>query len=143
MDLCGGVSVACVPSSGSTFEEGVTKRRLHGYRCAGNMSTCSFNVIVQRRKHTTPSRNYRTALRSTRRSIAGHTKRVIVTVQNRSAHSETITDLAQLTNLVTLAVQSLDTNLCADIVAVFTKARRSGSLPFTLKSKQTLKYFST
>jgi hypothetical protein len=63
-------------------------------------------------------------------------KRVSVTVQNRSTHSETITTSTQLSNLVTLAVQSLHPSNCAAIVPIFHNGPPQKALPFTLKSKQ-------
>jgi uncharacterized repeat protein (TIGR01451 family) len=64
------------------------------------------------------------------------TKFVRVTIQNRSPHSETIQDLGVLSNLVTLTVQSLDTNQCPDPPAVLLTGPPQRPLPVTLKPKQ-------
>ena len=64
------------------------------------------------------------------------TKRVSVSVQNRGTHSETFTTSQQLSNLVTLAVQSLHPSNCPAIVPVFHAGPPQKTLPFTLKSKQ-------
>jgi hypothetical protein len=64
------------------------------------------------------------------------TKRVNVTVQNRSTHSETLTTSAQLSNLVTLVVESLHPGDCDSILPVLHSGLPQKSVPFTLKSKQ-------
>jgi hypothetical protein len=69
------------------------------------------------------------------------TRRVVVAVQNRSGHSETITNLAQLTNLVTLTVESLTNTVCSDIVPVFHMGPPQRALPLTLKPRQKLNLF--
>jgi hypothetical protein len=45
-DACPGVTVGCVPASGSTFAEGTTVVTCTATDAAGNVSTCTFAVVV-------------------------------------------------------------------------------------------------
>jgi hypothetical protein len=62
---------------------------------------------------------------------------IAVEIQNRSSHSETISNLTVLANLVSLTVQS--TGACPNPTPVLVAGKPQRSLPVTLKSKAKLK----
>lgn len=68
---------------------------------------------------------------------SSQTKFVTVTIQNRSPHDETITNL---NGLVTLQVRSL-TNSCPDLTPVLFTSSPQKALPLVLRSKASLKLF--
>ncbi len=71
-------------------------------------------------------------LTSTHTNLLGN---VSVTIQNRSTHTESITDTNMFTNLVTLVVSPVGSNDCTTPVPV---PKIPKKFPITLKSKQTL-----
>ena len=71
-------------------------------------------------------------LTSTHTNVLGE---VSVTIQNRSTHTESITDTNMFTNLVTLVVSPVGSNDCTTPVPV---PKIPKKFPITLKSKQTL-----
>lgn len=135
-------TVVCNPPSGSTFPLGETFVECTATDAAGNTNTCFFAVFVE---ETQPEAHDLAVVKikaprvvnlSSRSSI--QTKRVAVTIQNRSPHIETIFDLQ---SLVTLTVESLDPNLCSDIVPVLLERRPQRRLPVNLRPRQKLKVY--
>lgn len=118
-----------------SFPVGITTVQVAASNALGTAS-CSFNVTVDEPhdlavvKIIAPKSMALTAARPV------ITKRVAVTIQNRSAHNETIASRSQLEGLVSLAVHSLDTNLCGDITPVLLDGRPQRTLPLTLRPKQ-------
>ena len=144
-DNCSEVTATCDPPSGSFFPVGTTPVTCTVTDRSGNSTNCTFNVTVEEVQpdaHDLAVVRIRApktvVLNATRPAV---TKRVAVTIQNRSAHAEAFFDPAQLQNLVTLSVLSLDTNICSDIAPVFVEGRPQRRIPFNLKPKRTLKVY--
>lgn len=144
-DNCGVPTVVCAPASGSFFSVGTTPVVCTATDIAGNTSECTFNVNVEEvaeEAHDLAIVRIRAprliTLGGTRTSI---TKIVAVTIQNRSAHTEAFFDQAQLNSLVTLSVQSVDPNTCANIEAFPLERRPQRRLPFNLRPRQKLKVY--
>ncbi len=146
-DNCAVASVVCIPASGSAFPVGVTPVVCTATDKSGNTNSCAFAVTVE---ETQPEAHDLAVvkikaprfinLNAVRPAL---TKRVIVTIQNRSAHSETIDDPVRLGRLVTLLVQSLDTNSCPDVQATFLEGPPQRRLPLSLKPKGKLNLYFT
>jgi len=144
-DNCGNVTIGCTPASGSVFPVGSTTVTCTATDGAANSNQCTFTVTVQEQAPETHDLAI-TKLKAPKNlnlnsAEPAHTKRVIVTIQNRSAHSEVITNYAQLARLVRLEVRSLDTNECADIVPVLLERPPQKKLPITIKSRAKLNVF--
>src|SRR5688572_23573433 len=117
-DNCSDVTVVCDPPSGSVFPLGTSTVVCTATDSSGNTNICAFAVTVEEAAPEThdlavvrikaPRVVTLSALRTT------VTKRIVVTIQNRSPHTEAFFDPAQLRDLVTLNVLSLDTNVCFD-----------------------------
>ena len=142
-DNCGNPTVACLPASGSLFPVGVTPVVCTATDNAGNTNICSFFVTVE---ETQPDAHDMAVVkikapRFVNLNAGSLTKRIVVTIQNRSPHAETIDDPARFAALVTLAVQSFDTNSCPDITPVFLEGAPQRRLPFTLKPKGKLNVY--
>jgi hypothetical protein len=144
-DNCSEVALSCDPPSGSMFPVGTTVVTCTARDVAGNTSTCAFNVTVEEVQPDAHDlavvriRAPKTVVLNALRPAV--TKRVVVTIQNRSAHTEAFFDPVQLANLVTLSVQSLDTNICFDITPVLLERPPQHRIPFNLKSKRTLNVY--
>jgi hypothetical protein len=144
-DNCGNPAIACVPASGSFFPLGATTVICTATDNAGNSNNCTFVVTVE---ETQPEAHDLAVVKikaprfiNLNAAPAALTKRVVVTIQNRSAHTETIDDPARFAGLVTLAVQSFDTNACPDISPVFLEHAPQRRLPLTLKPKGKLNVY--
>jgi hypothetical protein len=144
-DNCGNPVIACVPASGSFFPVGATTVTCTATDNAGNSNTCTFVVTVE---ETQPEAHDLAVVKikaprfiNLNAAPAALTKRVVVTIQNRSAHTERIDDPARFAALVTLAVQSFDTNACPDITPVFLERAPQRRLPFILKPKGKLNVY--
>jgi hypothetical protein len=144
-DNCGEVSVVCEPASGSLFPVGTSTVVCTATDISGNTNSCSFAVNVEETAAEVHDlavvriRAPRLITLSAARPVV--TKRIVVTIQNRSPHTETITEPEQFANLVTLAVQSLDTNVCSDILPIFLERSPQRRLPFSLRSRQKLNVY--
>jgi hypothetical protein len=144
-DACGDVTVACEPTSGSVFPIGTSTVTCTATDSSGNTNICAFAVTVEEVAPEThdlaivrivaPKIVTLSALRPT------VTKRIVVTIQNRSPHTEAFFDPAQLRDLVTLNVLSLDTNVCFDITAFPLERPPQRRLPFNLRSKQKMNVY--
>lgn len=139
-DACGDVTVTCDPVSGSVFPIGTSTVACTARDRSGNTNSCSFAVTVE---EAAPETHDLAIVRVGAPKIVNLsasrptvTKRVVVTVQNRSPHTEAFFDPGQLQNLVTLNVFSLDTNVCADIVALPLERRPQRRVPFNLRLRQ-------
>ena len=146
-DNCGVASVVCEPASGSFFATGVTPVTCTVTDNSGNTNSCTFFVTVE---ETQPDAHDLAIVKiKVPRSVnlnsapAALTKRVSVTIQNRSPHTEIIDDPARFERLVSLAVQSLDTNSCPDITANFLTGPPQRALPITLRPKGKLNVYFT
>lgn len=144
-DNCGDVTVVCVPPSGSVFAVGTTPVECTATDTSGNTNICAFNVNVEEMQGETHDMAVvriraprAVTLTATRPSI---TKRIMVTVQNRSPHTEAFFEPGQLENLVTLTVQSFNTDVCADITAFPVTGRPQRRLPFNLRPRQKLNVY--
>ncbi len=143
-DNCGDVTLVCDPPSGSVFPVGTTPVICTATDSSGNTNSCTFSVTVT---EGVPEAHDMAVVRITapkRVTLYGGlavTRRVAVTIQNRSPHTETILDLAQLDQLVTLSVQSLDTGFCSDITPILVQTPPQRRLPFNLKPKRTMKVY--
>ena len=141
-DNCGQPTVACDPPSGSTFALGATTVNCTATDRAGNTNACFFTVFVEEtipEAHdfaVTKIKAPRVVTLSSRLPVV--TKRVVVTIQNRSPHVETIFDLS---TLVTLTVESLNPELCANIVPQVLQRRPQRSLPLNLRPRQKLNVY--
>jgi hypothetical protein len=109
------------------------------------VTSCSFGVTVE---ETQPEAHDMAILKikaprfiNLNAASSAFPKRVVVTIQNRSAHTETIFDSVRFESLVTLAVQSLDTNLCADLGVTFLQRPPQRRLPFSIKPKKTVNLY--
>ena len=144
-DACGDVTVVCDPVSGSVFPIGTSTVVCTATDSSGNTNICSFTVTVEEAapethdlaivRIVTPKVVTLSALRPT------VTKRVVVTIQNRSPHTEAFFDPAQVQGLVTLNVLSLDTNVCFDITAFPLERPPQRRVPFNLRSKQRMNVY--
>jgi hypothetical protein len=144
-DNCGDPSVLCDPPSGSTFPLGVTPVTCIATDSAGNTNACGFAVSVEEGqveahdlavvKIKAPRFVNLTA------AVPARTKRVVVTIQNRSPHTEAIFDPLQLEGLVTLTVESLDPTTCLDLTPQLLQGRPQRRLPFNLRPKQKLNLY--
>ncbi len=144
-DNCGVAPVVCAPASGSVFTVGVTTVICTAVDGSANSSQCEFTVTVRQQGVETHDLAI-TKLKAHKNlnlnsAPPAHTKRVIVTIQNRSAHTEVITNYAQLASLLRIEVHSRDTNECADITPVLLQGPPQKKLPITLKSKAKLDVF--
>jgi hypothetical protein len=99
-DNCGVASTNCSPPSGSTFDLGTTPVICAAVDPAGNTNTCTFNVVVS---ESAPEVHDLAVIRmkapkniNLKGAEASLTQRVVVQIQNRSPHHETITNLAEL-----------------------------------------------
>ncbi|HWN94117.1 MAG TPA: HYR domain-containing protein [Methylomirabilota bacterium] len=143
-DNCGEVTLVCDPPSGSVFPVGTTPVVCTATDSSGNTNSCTFAVMVTEGvpdTHDMAVVKIKAPKRVTLKGGFPATKRVVVTIQNRSPHLETIFDLVQLDQLVTLSVQSLDTNLCSDIAANLVQTTPQRRLPFNLKPKRTMNVY--
>jgi hypothetical protein len=135
-------SVTFNPPSGSEFQIGTTPVTVTATDQSGASSTCTFNVVVQENgggggdihdlaivSIKAPRRINLSQFRPT------ITKRIVVTVQNRSTHFETFSDPAQILSLVTLQVYSLDPMLAPDLEAFPLEVKPQRLRPFSLKPK--------
>jgi hypothetical protein len=144
-DNCGEPTVVCSPASGSTFATGTTPVTCTATDDAGNTTNCTFNVTVEEvagEAHdlaVVRLRAPRFLTLTPQRSTV--TRRIVVTIQNRSSHTETIFDAAQLTNLVTLTAQSFDSNVCADLTPVILERPPQRRFPINLRSRQLLNVY--
>jgi hypothetical protein len=144
-DNCGAATVVCVPASGTVFPVGTTLVECTATDTSGNTNLCAFNVNVEEMQAEAHDmavvriRAPRTVtLTETRPFI---TKRIVVTVQNRSAHTETFFDQAQLDNLVTLTMHSFNTDVCADVTLSPLSGPPQRRLPFNLRPRQKLNIY--
>ena len=131
-DAAGGVYLTGFTGSDNFPRAHPLQLKLHG------LSDAFITGIAERTVHdmaimaiTAPKTITLTATRSI------STNFIAVAIQNRSPHSETISNLTMLANLVSLTVQS--TGACPNPVAVLVAGKPQRPLPVTLKSKQTLK----
>lgn len=138
-DNCPGASVACLPVSGSTFSLGTNTVTCIATDLSSNTSTCNFDVIVQPAppephdlaviKMKAPKKiNFAADVPN---NVVGT---FVVSIQNRSAHSEIISNATVLANLVTVSVQSLSN--CPSFSA--TMVPPTTAFPITLASKKKL-----
>jgi hypothetical protein len=141
-DNCGPATVVCDPPSGSSFLLGATPVNCTATDSAQNTNSCFFTVFVEEvfpEAHdlaVVKIKAPRVVNLSGRLPVV--TKRVVVTIQNRSPHIETIFDLA---SLVTLTVESLDPNLCPDLVPQILERRPQRKLPLNLRPRQKLNVY--
>jgi PKD repeat protein len=139
-DACSDVTVTCEPVSGSVFPIGTSTVACTARDSSGNTNLCSFAVTVEEAAPETHDlaivRVVAPKVVTLSASRPTATKRVVVTIQNRSPHTEAFFDPAQLQNLVTLNVFSLDTNVCSDVATSFLERPPQRRLPFNLRSKQ-------
>ena len=143
-DNCSDVTLVCDPPSGSVFPVGTTPVTCTATDSSGNTNSCTFVVTVTEGVpdvHDLALIRIKAPKRVTLNGGFPVTKRVVVTIQNRSPHTETIYDLAQLDQLVTLSVQSLDTGFCSDITPVLVDRSPQRRLPFNLRSKRTMNVY--
>ncbi len=143
-DNCGEVTLICNPPSGTVFPVGITPVLCTATDSSGNTNTCTFNVTVAEgvlEAHDLAVLRIKALKRVTLNGGLPVTKRVVVTIQNRSSHSETILDLPQLDQLVSLSVQSLSTDICPDILASLVQGRPQRRLPFVLRSRRTMNVY--
>jgi hypothetical protein len=141
-DNCGQPTVVCDPPSDSNFPLGATTVNCKATDSAGNTNACSFTVFVE---EVQPEAHDLAVVKIKAPRVVNltgrlpiQTKRVVVTIQNRSPHIETIFDL---NTLVTLTVESLDSNLCSDIVPVILERRPQRRLPLNLRPRQKLSVY--
>ncbi len=144
-DNCSAVLTVCEPPSGSTFVLGATPVTCIASDSSGNTNACFFTVSVEEGQQETHDLAV-TRIRVPRfvnlnARVPILTKRVIVTIQNRSPHTETISDFDQLTRLVSLTVESLDPEVCAEIVPELLGRPPQRRLPLNLRPKQTLNVY--
>ncbi len=99
-DNCPGVTTFCTPPSGSTFDLGTTTVTCAAVDTSANTNTCTFNVIVS---EAPPEVHDLAIIRlkvpkniNLKGAEPSLTKRVVVQIQNRSPHNETITNLSEL-----------------------------------------------
>ncbi len=142
-DHCSLPVIVCTPPSGSVFPLGTNRVNCSATDGAGNTATCAFNITLHPPEPHDLAVSKIAAPKTVTVRIGGLpvTKRVSVAVQNRSRHPQTITNLQQLAQLVTLEVQSLDSNACPGRVAVLLTNAPQKRLPFTLKPKAKLTVF--
>ena len=141
-DNCGDPTVVCSPASGTFFSVGTTPVTCTATDTAGNTSDCTFNVTVEEgaaEVHDLAIVRIRAprvvTLTGARPSL---TRRVVVTIQNRSPHTEAFFDQAQLEGLITLNIQSVDPGTCPDLTANLLQRRPQRRLPFNLRPRQRL-----
>jgi hypothetical protein len=141
-DNCGQPTVVCDPPSDSNFPLGATTVNCTATDGAGNTNGCSFTVFVE---EVQPEAHDLAVVKIKAPRVVNltgrlpiQTKRVVVTIQNRSPHIETIFDL---NTLVTLTVESLDPNLCPDIVPLILERRPQRRLPLNLRPRQKLSVY--
>jgi hypothetical protein len=141
-DNCGDPTVVCSPASGTFFSVGVTPVTCTATDIAGNTNACTFNVTVEETAaevHDLAIVRIRAprvvTLTGARPSV---TKRVVVTIQNRSPHTEAFFDQAQLNELITLSIQSVDPGTCPNLEAFPLERRPQRRLPFNLRPRQKL-----
>jgi len=144
-DACSEATVVCEPVSGSVFPIGASTVVCTATDSSGNTNICAFTVTVE---EVAPETHDLAIVRiiapkvvtlsSLRPTV---TKRVVVTIQNRSPHTETISEPHRLAGLVTLNVFSLDTNVCFDIAAIPLERPPQRRVPFNLRSKQKMNVY--
>ena len=144
-DNCAIPAIVCIPASGSFFPLGATTVTCTATDNAGNSNNCTFVVTVE---ETQPEAHDLAVVKikaprfiNLNAAPPALTKRVVVTIQNRGAHTERIDDPARFAGLVTLAVQSFDTNACPDITPVFLERAPQRRLPLILKPKGKLNVY--
>jgi hypothetical protein len=144
-DICGDVTVVCDPASGSVFPVGASTVACTATDSSGNTNICAFAVTVE---EGVPETHDLAVVRIIAPRVVtlsalrpAVTKRVVVTIQNRSPHTEAFFDPAQLRDLVTLNVLSLDTNVCLDITAFPLERPPQRRLPFNLRSRQKMNVY--
>lgn len=105
-------NISCVPASGSLFPVGVTPVVCTATDNMGFTNICTFNVTVQEvasEPHDLAVVRIRAprfiTLTASRPVV---TRRVVVSIQNRSAHTETLVNTAQLSSLVGRASQTCE-----------------------------------
>jgi len=133
-----------VPASGTVFALGSTNVTCTATDTSGNTANCAFTVTVTQaapevhdlaiiRLKVPRNINLNT---NTHVSV---TKRVVVQIQNRSAHDETITGATLSNNLVSVTLSNLHTSCTpptADLIS-----GPPNNVPKTLKSKGKLNLF--
>ena len=137
-DNCGIANTSCTPVAGSTFAVGTNTVICTAVDTSDNTNTCSFTIIVSETPASTQDLSVltvvppgRIALTSSRPS---QTKPVRIQIENLGPRTETIADLGKLTNLVTLAIQSLGGCPTPAVTVVPPKAR----FPLTIAPKRKL-----
>lgn len=137
-DECSEVTVAAVPPPGSTMPLGTNTVVCTAVDGDGNTNSCSFKVFVRPAgteqkdlavvRISAPKRVRLTQNKPTR------TVRVLVTIQNSGTAPEVI---GSLDGLVTLVAESLQPELCPNLVGRLTT--RGVRLPVTLRPKKSMR----
>jgi hypothetical protein len=144
-DNCATPAVLCAPASGSVFPVGTTAVICTATDGAGNTTNCTFAVTVTEVQPETHDMAVVRIIAPKFVNLNGAprslTRRVVVTIQNRSPHIETISDLDTLIGLVSLSVQSLDLNVCSDISPVLLERPPQRRLPVNLRPKQKMNVY--
>ena len=97
-----------------------------------NTGTVSSDLVIENLAVTAFKAPKKVALTAKKPSV---TSKLSVTIQNRSLHAETIPNLAVLSNLVTITLSPLGTNVCSLPVAQLVPPK---AFPITLTSGKTL-----
>jgi hypothetical protein len=136
-DNCGIASTNCAPASGSTFALGTNTVTCTAVDTSGNTNTCSFSIIVTQAPPVTHNLDVVSIKPPKTVNLKADgpavTKRVKVQIQNLSGHSETVSNLTELANLVSVTLSNLHTS-CTPPDAVLIQGSPN-KVPKTIKPK--------
>jgi hypothetical protein len=124
--------VVTATSSNQICNTGTVSSELTDPVATNNSATVCLPVVIENLAVTAFRAPKKVTLSARKPSV---TSKLSVTIQNRSLHSETITNLDELADLVTIGLTSLGTNVCTIPVAQLVPPR---AFPITLTSGKSL-----